>query len=140
VGVRGVNASGAYLAVQEILLPQRLPCPDVTSADLLTRGVRMIVASGPWGTETGGWEGFEEICRVAQTEFVDVLILVVPLVNDNNGRWVHFWMKHILLFKMEVSPFQMVHQLWNHFSNIKYPPVYDLLQILKLFLYRMYEM
>lgn len=38
----------------------------------------MIVASGPWGTETGGWEGFEEICRVAQTESVDVLILVLP--------------------------------------------------------------
>jgi len=36
----------------------------------------MIVASGPWGTETGGWEGFEEIVRVAQNESVDVLILV----------------------------------------------------------------
>ena len=76
IGVRGVNASGAYFAVQEILLPQRLPCPDITAADLLTRGLRMIIASGPWGTDTGGWEGFEEICRVAQSESVDVLILV----------------------------------------------------------------
>jgi DNA polymerase alpha subunit B len=76
IGVRGVNASGSYFAIQELLLPQRLPCPDVTAADLLTRGMRMIVASGPWGTETGGWEGFEEIVRVAQTESVDVLILV----------------------------------------------------------------
>jgi len=76
IGVKGVNASGAYLAVKEILLPQRLPCPDITSADLLTRGMRMIVASGPWGTETGGWEGFDEICRVAQSEQPDVLLLV----------------------------------------------------------------
>jgi len=78
VGVRGVNASGDYLAVQEILFPRRLPCPDVTSSDLLTRGMRIIVASGPWGTDGGGWEGFEEICRVAEKESVDVLILVCP--------------------------------------------------------------
>ena len=78
VGVRGVNASGAYLAVQEILLPNRLPCPDVESTDFLTRGMRMIVASGPWGTDNGGWEGFDEICRIVQSESVDVLILVSP--------------------------------------------------------------
>ena len=76
VGVRGINASGAYLAVQEILLPNRLPCPDVESSDFLNRGMKMIVASGPWGTDKGGWEGFNEICRIAQTESVDVLILV----------------------------------------------------------------
>jgi hypothetical protein len=77
-----VNASGSYLAVQEILVPQRLPCPDVSVGELLARGMRMIVASGPWGTDTGGWEGFEEICRVAQTESVDVLILVLPPMSD----------------------------------------------------------
>jgi len=76
IGVRGINASGSYLAVQEILLPSRLPCPDVTSSELLTRGLRMIVASGPWETDQGGWEGFEEIVRIARTEAVDVLILV----------------------------------------------------------------
>lgn len=79
VGVRGVNASGQYFAVQEVLLPQRLPCPDVAPAELLTMGMKIIVASGPWGTETGTWEGFEEICRVAQSESVDVLILVILL-------------------------------------------------------------
>lgn len=76
IGVKAINASGSYLAVKEILLPQRLPCPDITSSDLLTRGMRMIVASGPWGTDTGGWEGFEEICQVTQSEQPDVLILV----------------------------------------------------------------
>ena len=76
IGVRGINASGSYLAVQEILLPTRLPCPDVIPSELLTRGIRMIVASGPWGTDQGGWEGFEEIVRIAQSEGVDVLILV----------------------------------------------------------------
>lgn len=74
--MRGINASGSYLAVQEILLPARLPCPDVTSSELLTRELRMIVASGPWGTDQGGWEGFEEIVRIAQSEGVDILILV----------------------------------------------------------------
>jgi DNA polymerase alpha subunit B len=76
VGVRGVNASGTYFTVQEILTPQRLPCPDIVSSDLLTRDLKMIVASGPWGTDTGGWEGFEEICRITQSEHIDVLILV----------------------------------------------------------------
>ena len=76
IGVRGVNASGSYLTVQEILFPNRLPCPDVTASDLITRGMRMIIASGPWGTEAGGWEGFEEICRLAQCEPVDILVLV----------------------------------------------------------------
>ena len=85
VGVRGVNASGAYLAVKEILLPQRLPCPDVTSVELLNRGVKMIVASGPYGTETGSaWEGFEEICRIARSEHVDVLILVSHPYNSSD--------------------------------------------------------
>ena len=81
IGVRGVNASGSYLAAQEILFPRRLPCHDIDASDVLTRGVRMIVASGPWGTDTGGWEGFEEICRIAQSESVDVLILV-PLATE----------------------------------------------------------
>jgi DNA polymerase alpha subunit B len=90
VGIRGVNASGAYLAVQEILVPQRLPCPDVTAADLLTRGMRMIIASGPWGTENGGWEGLDEICRVAQNESVDVLILVYSVLFGVDNRWDHF--------------------------------------------------
>jgi hypothetical protein len=36
----------------------------------------MIIASGPWGTDNGGWEGFEEICRIAQNESIDVLIIV----------------------------------------------------------------
>lgn len=78
IGVRGVNASGDYLAVKEILLPQRLPCPDVLPSEVLMRGVRMVVASGPWGTDKGGWEGFEEICRIARDESVDVLIIVSP--------------------------------------------------------------
>lgn len=78
IGVRGVNASGDYFAVKEILLPQRLPCPDVESGEVLRRGVRMVVASGPWGTENGGWEGFEEICRISREESVDVLIIVSP--------------------------------------------------------------
>jgi hypothetical protein len=38
--------------------------------------MRIIVASGPWGTDKAGWEGFEEICRIVQSESVDVLILV----------------------------------------------------------------
>jgi DNA polymerase alpha subunit B len=84
VGLRGVNASGSYLAVQDILVPQRLPCPDVSVGELLTRGMRMIVASGPWGTDTGGWEAFEEICQVAQNESVDVLILVHPPTQNKN--------------------------------------------------------
>jgi len=84
IGVRGVNASGAYLAVKEILLPQRLPCPDIISSELITRGVKMIIASGPWGTDTGGWEGFEEICRVAQSDSVDVLILVRSPSKDGD--------------------------------------------------------
>ena len=41
--------------------------------------MRLIVASGPWGTDSGGWEGFEEICRLAQTERPDILILVTTL-------------------------------------------------------------
>jgi DNA polymerase alpha subunit B len=86
IGVRGVNASGSYLAVQEILLPPRLPCPDVAASDVLTRGIRIIMASGPWGTDTGGWEGFEEICRIAQAESVDVLILVRPTLTHAHKR------------------------------------------------------
>ena len=134
VGVRGVNASGSYLAVKEILLPQRLPCPDVTTGDLLTKSMRMIVASGPWGTETGGWEGFEEICRIAQTESVDVLILVNSLSNSINCRWAHSLMKHIQVSKMElpISP-MIIHQLWNPFSNTKYPLVFEKSLILKSF-------
>jgi len=78
IGVRGINASGDYLAVKEILLPQRLPCPDIETSEVLNKGVRMVVASGPWGTDKSGWEGFEEICRIAQNESVDVLLIVSP--------------------------------------------------------------
>jgi hypothetical protein len=44
------------------------------------------MASGPWGTDTGGWEGFEEICRIAQAESVDVLILVRPTLTHAHKR------------------------------------------------------
>jgi DNA polymerase alpha subunit B len=77
VGVRGVNAQGTSLVVKELLVPARLPCPDVVKTDLLTSPLKMIVASGPWGTDVGGWEEFEGICNVASTEQVDVLILVI---------------------------------------------------------------
>lgn len=143
IGVRGVNASGSYLAVQEILLPQRLPCPDITASDVLGRGLRIIMASGPWGTDTGGWEGFEEICRIAQSESVDVLILVTTLSptqpkDRSNGRWALFSMKHIQGSKMELSSSLLdTHRRWNPSSKSKSQLVYGILLIHKSYLFRM---
>lgn len=126
VGLRGVNASGSYFAVKEILVPQRLPCPDVSADELLTRGMRMIVASGPWGTDTGGWEGFEEICLVAQTESVDVLILVTPRLQARaNSRWARSSTMRTLQSNLaHFNSLRVSHRPWNPSLNNRYHPVY----------------
>jgi hypothetical protein len=126
VGVRGVNASGEYFAVKEILVPGRLACPDVGVGEELGRDVRILIAGGPWGTDDGGWEGLEEICRVVLSEKVDVLLLVRDFVLLVNCRWDRLSMKSIRLCRMErpnclgIFPRQS-----NPFSNTISQPDYE---------------
>ncbi|CUS09023.1 unnamed protein product, partial [Tuber aestivum] len=89
VAVRGVNASGEYLAVREILDIPKLPCraspPDVlleTAGRLSAGGLNIVVASGPYTTDDNlHFEALSEICDKAAKSCPDVLILAGPFID-----------------------------------------------------------
>jgi len=92
VGVKGVNASGEYLAVSEILDIPRLPYPTsspgvlLETADRLSAGgLNIVVASGPYTTDDNlHFEALSEICSKAAESCPDVLILTGPFIDADH--------------------------------------------------------
>jgi len=92
VAVKGVNASGEYLAVSEILDIPRLPYPTsspgvlLETADrLLAGGLNIVVASGPYTTDDNLYfEALSEICDQAAESCPDVLILTGPFIDADH--------------------------------------------------------
>ncbi|KAH0564875.1 hypothetical protein GP486_001732 [Trichoglossum hirsutum] len=99
VALRGVNASGEYFSVKEILnlplLPQAatLPSaldqfnrglhggPDVMEEDQ-PRPLNILLSAGPYTTDENLlFEPFHELCRQASTTYPDVVILVGPFLD-----------------------------------------------------------
>ncbi|PWW79524.1 DNA polymerase alpha, subunit B [Tuber magnatum] len=89
VAVKGVNASGEYLAVNEILDIPRLPYPTSspsalreTADHLSAGGLNIVVASGPYTTDDNlHFEALSEICNKAAESCPDVLILTGPFID-----------------------------------------------------------
>ncbi|CAZ83810.1 unnamed protein product [Tuber melanosporum] len=90
--VRGVNASGEYLAVREILDIPRLPPPTSspnvlleTANRLSAGGLNIVVASGPYTTDDNlHFEALSEICNKAAESCPDVLILTGPFIDADH--------------------------------------------------------
>ncbi|KAH8148332.1 uncharacterized protein LAJ45_07433 [Morchella importuna] len=92
VAVRGVNASGAYFAVTEILDIPPLPLPASTAETLAESASRLagaplsvVVASGPYTTEDNlDFEALDELCERAARERPDVVILTGPFIDSEH--------------------------------------------------------
>ncbi|RPA95183.1 DNA polymerase alpha, subunit B [Choiromyces venosus 120613-1] len=92
VAVKGINASGEYLAVSEILDIPRLPNPTsspsvlLDTADRLSAGgLNIVVASGPYTTDDNlRFEALSEICNKAAESCPDVLILTGPFIDADH--------------------------------------------------------
>ncbi|PUU81486.1 DNA polymerase alpha subunit B N-terminal-domain-containing protein [Tuber borchii] len=92
VAVKGVNASGEYLVVSEILDAPGLPCPASSPSALLETadrlsagGLNIVVASGPYTTDDNlHFEALSEICNKAAESCPDVLILTGPFIDADH--------------------------------------------------------
>ncbi|KAI5840173.1 DNA polymerase alpha subunit B N-terminal-domain-containing protein [Morchella snyderi] len=92
VAVRGINASGAYFAVTEILDIPPLPLPASTAEALAESASRLagaplavVVASGPYTTEDNlDFEALDELCERAARERPDVVILTGPFIDSEH--------------------------------------------------------
>lgn len=92
VAVKGVNASGDYFAVSEILEIPTLPTTatfvsemnDVASR-LEAGPLTIMVASGPYTTDDNlHFEALDEICRRAVETCPDVVILTGPFIDSGH--------------------------------------------------------
>lgn len=89
VAVRGVNASGYYFAVSELLEIPSLPITLssatklAASAEQLAAGpLNIVVAAGPYTADNNLlFEPLEEICRRVAETCPDVLILLGPFID-----------------------------------------------------------
>ena len=98
VAVRGVNATGQYFSVNEVLempllpasasLPlaldswnERLGVGDTQSTDP-SLALNILVASGPYTADDNlGFEPFHALCEKAETTCADVLFLIGPILD-----------------------------------------------------------
>ena len=108
VALRGVNASGDYFSIKEILSLPLLPVPASTAAALETHHQRIrggpddavehdddenrvrqqtpaltyIIGAGPYTAEDNvEYEPLQEICKQAASAYADVLILTGPFLD-----------------------------------------------------------
>ncbi|KAL1296568.1 hypothetical protein AAFC00_000066 [Neodothiora populina] len=98
VALKGINASGEYFSVSEVLTLPRLQLPATSPADLEVHNARLSsasdsdddvprplsisIASGPYTTESDlSYDALEEICSKAAGCVADVLILTGPFLD-----------------------------------------------------------
>lgn len=92
VAVKGVNASGNYFAVSEILEIPTLPTTATSASEMTAIASRLsagpltiMVASGPYTTEDNlHFEALDEICRRAVETSPDVVILTGPFIDSEH--------------------------------------------------------
>lgn len=92
IAVRGVNASGNYFAVSEILEIPPLPTTATRTSQLAAVATRLsegpltvMVASGPYTTDDNlHFEALDEICRRAAETCPDVVILTGPFIDSSH--------------------------------------------------------
>lgn len=93
VALRGINASGEYFAVKEVLSVPLLPNAASSPATLdsmnekmggqnTTQPLTFMIGSGPYTTEDNiKYEPLEELCKKAADQGVDALILNGPFLD-----------------------------------------------------------
>ncbi|MCJ1247379.1 DNA-directed DNA polymerase alpha subunit pol12 [Trapelia coarctata] len=98
VAVRGINASGNYFAVREVLdVPLLLPAASLPSTldavnervgaapedgDTASSALNVIISSGPYTTDDNlNFEPLHAICEKASETYADALILIGPLFD-----------------------------------------------------------
>ena len=98
VAVRGINASGDYFSVNEIieipLLPPAASLPSTIdtqnervgmpedATDTTPHALNIMLASGPYTADDNiAFEPLKELCEKAATSYADVLILIGPMVD-----------------------------------------------------------
>lgn len=95
VALKGINASGEYFTVSEVLSLPRLPLPATSPTDLDihnerlsdptdtdTRPLNILIGSGPYTPETDlSYDALHEICTKAASSVADVLILTGPFLD-----------------------------------------------------------
>lgn len=94
VALKGINASGEYFTVSEVLSLPHLPLPATSPADLdihndrlssgesETRPLNILISSGPYTPETDlSYDALHEICDNAARTAADVLILTGPFLD-----------------------------------------------------------
>lgn len=92
VAVKGVNASGKYFAVKEILEIPPLDTPVSSiktlvdnSSRLSAGGLNVFIASGPYTTDDNlDFESLDEICNQAAELCPDILILAGPFIDSQH--------------------------------------------------------
>lgn len=92
VAVRGVNASGGYFQVHQVLDPPKLPAAATATAELVATAARLaagplsvFVAAGPYTTQDNlEFEALEELCARAADQRPDVVILAGPFVDSEH--------------------------------------------------------
>ncbi|KAI5295383.1 DNA-directed DNA polymerase alpha subunit pol12, partial [Ascosphaera acerosa] len=89
VAVRGINASGDYFAVKEVLNMPLLP-PAATPAEVLTsthervgeEPLSYMIAAGPYTADDNlNFEPLHALCEKAAAQSVDALILLGPFLD-----------------------------------------------------------
>ncbi|KAI4125743.1 MAG: hypothetical protein LQ338_004107 [Usnochroma carphineum] len=102
VAVRGINASGDYLSVSEILdvpllapaasqpstletFNERLGVTEDEDSSVPSKALNLIVASGPYTADDNlAFEPLHAICRTAEETCADMLILIGPLFDTEH--------------------------------------------------------
>lgn len=98
VGLRGINASGDYFSVKEVIEVPLLPPPaslpsaldsvnermgveDEESANP-THALNIMVAAGPYTSDDNvAFEPLNVLCETAESAYADVLVLIGPLLD-----------------------------------------------------------
>ena len=94
VALKGINSSGEYFSVSEVLTLPRLPLPATSTNELDihndrlsgpgsdTRSLNILIGSGPYTTETDlSYDSLHTICDRAAETVADVLILTGPFLD-----------------------------------------------------------
>ncbi|KAA8910520.1 DNA polymerase alpha subunit B N-terminal-domain-containing protein [Sphaerosporella brunnea] len=92
VAVKGVNASGSYFQVHEILEPPKLPPAATSAGELAATGERLeagpvtvFIASGPYTTQDNlEFEALDELCAKAAEQQPDAVILTGPFIDSDH--------------------------------------------------------
>jgi DNA polymerase alpha subunit B len=92
LAVKGVNSSGLYFQVNEVLEPPKLPPASSTTDDLADAAQRLsagplsiFIASGPYTTDDSlQFEALEELCNNAVEQQPDVVIFSGPFIDSEH--------------------------------------------------------